>query len=48
MRYVRDSIYVIGVKPIAEFAYPRSDLHDVSRRVERDGYAILNAPCRTE
>lgn len=47
MRYIRDGIYMIGVKPVAELAYPRSDLHDVSVRVRRDEYTILGAPYRT-
>ena len=46
-RYARDSVYVIGVKPVAELAYPCSDLHDVSRRVERDEYAVMGAPYQT-
>ena len=46
MRYIRNSVYVISVKPVAELAYPCSDLRDVSTRAKRDWYAILGAPCQ--
>jgi hypothetical protein len=38
---------MIGVKPVAELAYPCGDLHDVSTRVKRDEYANLGTPYQT-
>jgi len=47
MGYVRDGIYMVSIKPIAELAYPCSDLFDVLKRVKGDDRAALGAPYQT-